>query len=178
MKKIFIILGMFLLTATLVSCDFEFNTIPKSTTTNIPTNISETDATTTDTSTTTLTTEITTVPTTTLTTDIEDTYFRPTGYNNLQDVMEIGIPSIGTPKVLVFAVDFPDALAEDATVSLTDINSVFNGTSKQLTFESLNSFYLKSSYGLLDLTADVHGFYTMERQIPKLRWLLGSKISP
>ncbi len=162
MKKVYILLGMFLLTISLVSCDFEFNTIPKTTTTDISTTISDTTTISTTTSTTTtMTTPISTVPTTTMTTDTEESYFRPTGYNTLQDVMEIGIPSIGTPKVLVFAVDFTDAPASEATVSLTDVNSVFNGTSKQLTFESLNSFYLKSSYGQLDLTADVYGFYTM-----------------
>jgi len=78
----------------------------------------------------------------------------------LQDELDVvGIPSLGTPKVLVFAVDFSDYPASTSGVTLSDINTVFNGTSSELDYESLKSYYQISSYGKLDITADVFGFY-------------------
>ncbi len=110
------------------------------------------------------TTEITTVPTTTTTEETTTintaTPIIPTGYSLLQDELEnIGIPSVGESKVLVFAVDFSDYTYLQAGMSISEIETAFNGSSDDLDFESLNSYYQISSYGKLDITADVFGFY-------------------
>jgi M6 family metalloprotease-like protein len=97
------------------------------------------------------------------TTDVED-YFIPTGYSLLQDEMDdLGIPSMGDVNVLVFAIDFPDLRAGQNDPSMMDIDLAFNGSSDDLTFESVNSYYLKSSYQQLNLRADVYGYYTMSQ---------------
>ena len=100
-------------------------------------------------------------PVTTVTTEEPLDLFKPTGYSLLQDELEeVGIPSIGSPKVLVFAVDFSDYPSSTYGLPISDIDTVFNGSKSEMDFESLNSFYLESSYGNLDLTADVYGYYT------------------
>jgi M6 family metalloprotease-like protein len=100
-----------------------------------------------------LTENITTTPT-----PVEP--FKPIGYSLLQDELDsIGIPSMGKIRLLVFVVDFIDAPASETGVSLNMIESAFNGSSDLTAFESLRSYYLKSSYGKLDLIADIFGFY-------------------
>jgi M6 family metalloprotease-like protein len=150
------------------------NTTEISTTTQAPTT---TEKATTETPTTTQVPTTTQIPTTTTeepTTTIETTteelttsdqdYFVPTGYSLLQDEMDdIGIPSMGDVKVLVFAIDFPDSRVRQRDPSIMDIDLAFNGSSDELAFESVNSYYLKSSYGNLNLTADVYGYYTMSQ---------------
>ncbi|MFO7968565.1 MAG: hypothetical protein R6U15_00445 [Candidatus Izemoplasmatales bacterium] len=109
----------------------------------------------------TTTEETTTVETTTEETTVDEV-FQPNDYSLIQDELDyVGIPSIGDVKLLVFAVDFPDNLATDIDPSIEDIDLAFNGNSNQLSFESVNSFYLKSSYGKLNLTADIFGYYTL-----------------
>lgn len=71
----------------------------------------------------------------------------------------VGIPPTGNVKALVFAVDFSDYPSSSSDVTISDIQTAFNGTAEQTDYESLNSYYLKSSYGQLNLTADVVGFY-------------------
>ena len=71
----------------------------------------------------------------------------------------VGIPATGNVKALVFAVDFSDYPSSSSDVTISDIQTAFNGTAEQTDYESLNSYYLKSSYGQLNLTADVVGFY-------------------
>jgi len=103
---------------------------------------------------------ITTVPTTQTTTVSTAEPIIPTGYSLLQDELEyVGVPSLGDVKVLVFAVDFSDYTSTQAGMSIQDIETAFNGASDDLDYESLNSFYQISSYGKLNLTADVFGFY-------------------
>jgi len=87
----------------------------------------------------------------------------PSGYSLLQDELDyIGIPAIGDVKILVFVVDFPDNLIADSNQVLADVELAFNGQSQDLTFESLRSYYQKSSYNKLNLTADIFGVYTTE----------------
>jgi M6 family metalloprotease-like protein len=69
------------------------------------------------------------------------------------------MPAIGNVKVLVFAVDFPDYPAATRGVSIADIQQAFNGSSSSMAFESLQSYYDKSSYGKLHIEADVYGYY-------------------
>ncbi len=111
--------------------------------------------------TTTTTTTQTTTSTTQTTISTEDGVpFIPTDYTLLQDELDvIGIPSTGEVKVLVFAVDFVDFPSASSNITIEDIDTAFNGDSAELTYESLNSYYDKSSYGQLDLTADIYGFY-------------------
>lgn len=97
---------------------------------------------------------------TTVTTVGQNEPFIPTDYELLQDKLEyVGIPSTGDIKVLVFAVDFSDYTAISSGVSINDIQNAFNGSSNLTNYESLNSYYKKSSYNQLNITADVFGFY-------------------
>lgn len=100
-------------------------------------------------------------PTTVETTTELNEPFVPTGYSLLQDELDTyGIPSTGDVKILVFAVDFPDQLADASVPSVMDINTAFNGQSSDLEFESLNSYFDIVSNGTLNIQADVFGYYT------------------
>ncbi len=186
-KKLSILILMIGVSMAFVSCDFLKNTtlsstsesestsdvITRNTTIQSSDTLTTTDliSTTTETVTTvmttteTVTTEVTTVltteePTTTTTSLSYGDPFIPTGYNLLQDELDyVGIPSMGNPKVLVFAVDFSDYPSTWSDVTISDIETAFNGDSNDLDYESLNSYYYQSSYGNLDLTADVYGYY-------------------
>ncbi|MCK7485831.1 MAG: hypothetical protein MZU97_10010 [Bacillus subtilis] len=84
----------------------------------------------------------------------------PSGYSLLQDELGVvGMPATGNVKVLVFAVDFPDYPAATRGVTIADIQQAFNGSSSSMAFESLQSYYDKSSYGKLHISADVYGYY-------------------
>ncbi|MBI9010568.1 MAG: M6 family metalloprotease domain-containing protein [Tenericutes bacterium] len=188
MKKLFVLLSVVIASFTFVSCDFlnsttvldttdrntttagttEMTTTEIITTANVSTTqvitlqTTTTEATTTETTTIESTTTQTTTlePVTTQTTETPLYLFKPTGYSLLQDELDyVGIPSIGSPKVLVFAVDFSDYTSAEYGLPISDIETVFNGEKGDMEFESLNSFYLESSYGKLDLTADVYGYY-------------------
>ena len=135
-------------------------TLDSNPTTEVTTNVT-TSVTTTQTTTNITTAITTTEATTTETTTTEINYpIIPSGYSLLQDELEyVGIPSIGEAKILVFAVDFPDQPISNASSVLADINIAFNGSSDDLVYESLHSYYLKSSYNKLNITADIYGFY-------------------
>lgn len=64
-----------------------------------------------------------------------------------------GLPSTGEPKVLVIPVEFTDALAPTNMVS--DLEKAFFGTSTDTGWESLQSYYYKSSYGKLNIEGTV-----------------------
>lgn len=64
-----------------------------------------------------------------------------------------GLPSTGEPKVLVIPVEFTDALAPSTMVE--DLETTFFGTSEETGWESLQSYYYKSSYGKLNITGTV-----------------------
>lgn len=68
-----------------------------------------------------------------------------------------GLPSIGSPKVLVIPVAFTDYKA-DASMKST-LEKAFFGTSEDTGWESLNSYYKKSSYGKLDIGGMVTDVY-------------------
>lgn len=118
------------------------------------------------TTTTTLTTTQAELSTTTdsltssLTTSNSAVPFQLVTYNTIQDELNVvGIPSLGEVKILVFVVDFPDSTSISSPVSISEIETAFNGDSNDLTYESLQSYYLKSSFDQLEITADVYGFY-------------------
>lgn len=68
-----------------------------------------------------------------------------------------GLPSVGNPKVLVIPVAFTDYKA-DANMKGT-LEKAFFGTSEDTGWESLNSYYKKSSYGKLDIGGMVTDVY-------------------
>ena len=63
------------------------------------------------------------------------------------------LPSVGTPNVLVIPVNLDDSNKTDYL--LNEIEIAFNGTSDETGFESVNSYYKKSSYGKLDIKFNV-----------------------
>jgi len=67
-------------------------------------------------------------------------------------------PSVGSPKLLVVPFQFSDAPYSDT--QLTKINKGFFGTSEETSWESLNSFYKKSSYGRLDIKGTLTKAFT------------------
>jgi len=160
-KKLFIF-SIFALLLFLGGCDLDKKTTQTTQTTQDSSTVS-TNTTTTTISTTiesTTATTTTTTATSSTTTISQNEPFIPTGYSLLQDELDyVGIPSTGDVKVLVFAVDFSDYPSYSSGVSLSDIQNAFNGSSYLTSFESLNSYYKKSSYNQLNLTADIYGYY-------------------
>lgn len=71
-----------------------------------------------------------------------------------------GIPSLGTPKILVVPVEFSDYTLKEVGVTTSDIEKGFFGTEKDTGWESLSSYYEKSSYGHLKLSGTVLPTYT------------------
>ncbi len=71
-----------------------------------------------------------------------------------------GMPTAGTNKVLVFLIDFPDQPhTNDATLIE---NKLFgSGTPAEFPQESLQKYYLRSSYGKLTLIGEAYGWYRM-----------------
>lgn len=64
-----------------------------------------------------------------------------------------GLPSTGTYDVLVVPVEIKNAPFEESYK--TKLDEVFNGTSLETGWESVASYYYKSSFGLLDLKFDI-----------------------
>ena len=71
-----------------------------------------------------------------------------------------GLPSKGSPKILVLLVDFPDYPASASDTS-SDVSSKFfgNGDASKYPYESLRNFYQRSSYGNLNISGNVLGWY-------------------
>ncbi len=175
MRKLFSIIVVITISLLVISCDFF--TISETTQTDsaTQTTLNERPSTTqgptstlsTEHLTTTTTNETSLITTTETSTTTEETTtiaygqgFKPSGYTLLQDELDmIGIPSSGDVDVLVFAVDFSDYPSQLNDVSIAEIDRVFNGYTNDLEFESVHSFYDKSSFGMLNLNADVFGFY-------------------
>lgn len=65
----------------------------------------------------------------------------------------LGLPSIGNPKVLVIPVLFSGETVPNNLVS--NLQTAFFGTSEMTGWESLTSYYYKSSYGKLNITGTV-----------------------
>lgn len=65
----------------------------------------------------------------------------------------LGLPSIGNPKVLVIPVEFTNCKAPTNIVK--NLETAFFGTSEETGWESLQSYYYKSSYGKLNIQGTV-----------------------
>lgn len=80
--------------------------------------------------------------------------------------------SLGKQNILVIPVEFPDYPADSIPVgreqALLDIKYAFNGTSEQTGWESLHSYYYKSSYGKLNLDCFVTDWYMVDKTVPEL----------
>ncbi|MDE7454772.1 MAG: InlB B-repeat-containing protein, partial [Clostridia bacterium] len=78
--------------------------------------------------------------------------------SNLQEKMKetdgsIGLPSTGKYNALVIPVQFQnDNISPE---QLANLEKAFNGTSTDTGWESVHSYYYKSSYGKLDITFDI-----------------------
>ena len=85
--------------------------------------------------------------------------------DNLQDRLlgfeeVIGLPSTGTYDALVVPVQFSgDSITER---QLADLNKAFNGTAADTGWESVNSYYYKSSYGKLNISFDIATVYSAQ----------------
>ncbi len=82
-------------------------------------------------------------------------------YSNVPLNWRGGLPSTGNVKVPVILIDFPDYLhGVNETVAQADSKFFGNGTSNNYPYESLRNYYLRSSYGKLNITGTVYGWYT------------------
>ena len=139
---------------TATTAALQTTTLPVTTTTTPTTAV-----TTTTTATTTVTTAMTTSATTAATTLPAAQPFIPSGYSLLQDELDwIGIPATGEVKLLVFVIDFSDATLAQSGVTLAMIDKAFNGATDETVYESLRSYYDKSSFGKLSLSADIYTY--------------------
>ena len=71
-----------------------------------------------------------------------------------------GIPTTGNVNVLVIPVEFKDDTFTSA--ELENLEIAFNGTETQTGWQSLNTYYAKSSFGKLNLHADILDTYTLD----------------
>ena len=82
-------------------------------------------------------------------------------YDSIKTVSDLYngfMPSTGDVHTLVLLVEFPGD-KHDTKHSVKHMNEVFFGEGKN--FESVSSFYKKSSYGALNITGDVLGWYEL-----------------
>lgn len=85
-------------------------------------------------------------------------------FSKLNDgILANGIPSVGSPKVLVIPVEFSDTTLSSVGVTRSNIEKGFFGTSSDTGWESLSSFYEKSSYGALKLSGTVLPTYKAKK---------------
>jgi len=69
-------------------------------------------------------------------------------------------PSVGNPQLLVFLVDFPDyPHAEDQTVQEVESKMFGAGDPSLYPYENLSAYHRRSSYGKLNITGEVLGWY-------------------
>ena len=86
------------------------------------------------------------------------------------------IPSIGSPNILVAPVLFKNEPIDNSKTVLNDIDLAFNGKSEDTSFESVNSFYKKSSYNKLDMKFDVLDYWiTLDKTCTELASLSSTR---
>ena len=74
-------------------------------------------------------------------------------------------PSVGTPKLIVIPVQFTNAKFEDEEKAREVLYRAFFASNEELgedEWESLKSYYYKSSYGRLDIQGEVSPVYTVD----------------
>lgn len=87
-------------------------------------------------------------------------------YKDLQEYEMYGnavskMPSTGSPKILVLPIQIPgfELTTSEQAQTLEDINNVFFGEASDTYWESLTSFYNKSSFEKLNIEGDVMQWY-------------------
>ena len=96
---------------------------------------------------------------------------------------KILLPSLGDQKLLVLPVEFLDARAENISPyhSKDEIHTMlekaFFGSAADTAWESVASFYNKSSNGLLNLSGEVAPFYTMNMTMAEFEALNSPRVS-
>ncbi len=77
--------------------------------------------------------------------------------------MQGGIPSAGNVNLPVLLVDFPD-YPHDPAQTVVDVLCKFfsDGDPNDVPYESLRNYYKRSSYGELNISGDVMGWYTAQ----------------
>jgi M6 family metalloprotease-like protein len=84
--------------------------------------------------------------------------FKAENYETLKDQNNISLlNSIGEAKVLVLPIDFPNDLG--TATELQQLQKTFFGTGDQVEYESVKSYYAKSSFGKMNLTGSVMPWY-------------------
>lgn len=109
--------------------------------------------------------------TTTSTGIVEEHYYQPSSLKlDLVDMYatqetEI-LGSLGTQKILVIPVDFTgstcSAIAEGCAVAKENIRKSFFGESNETGWESVSSYYKKTSYGKLNIAGEVTDWFTLD----------------
>ena len=80
----------------------------------------------------------------------------------VQSFGQSGLPSVGSYDVLVIPVEIKDY--PFPSNYLTNLNLVFNGSSFETGWESVSSYYYKSSFGKLDLNFQITSKYITQNQ--------------
>lgn len=84
------------------------------------------------------------------------------------------LPSTGTQNILVIPVSLTDYATNATAANLQQIRTTFFGKSEETSWESLASYYAKSSYGKLTLTGKVTDWFDCGYSSSQLTKLTGS----
>ena len=82
---------------------------------------------------------------------------------NLLNLRDKGLPSTGSPKMLVLLIDFDEYPARLGDTPEAMHERIFGGGG-QFPYESLSAYYRRSSYGKLNLDGNVLGWYHAGRR--------------
>lgn len=83
--------------------------------------------------------------------------------STLSDIYKGAMPSTGNVKALVLLIEFPDQ-THKSVYSKEYMENVLFGTKSSSSYPSISDFYRSSSYGKLEITGDVYGWYTTENK--------------
>lgn len=89
---------------------------------------------------------------------------------NLLSFRDKGLPSTGSPKILVLLIDFDDYPARLGDTPEALREKIFGGGGK-VPYESLSAYYRRSSYGRLNIGGDVAGWFRAGKRadVPQTR---------
>lgn len=92
----------------------------------------------------------------------------------------VGFPSTGEQKILVLPVCFEDytleKLALDETEVVANIEKAMFAQSEETGWESVSSYYSKSSYGKLNITGVVGDVFVLDKTLKEVAYLTSTKI--
>ncbi len=82
---------------------------------------------------------------------------------SIREKRSYGLPSIGNQKIFVLLVEFLDYPHQISQIKIKD--SLFgDGEQGYFPYESLKEFYIRSSYGLLEIDGEVFGWYKAKKK--------------